>query len=156
MCYSIYYYVCTILYLNFCFITGDTGSVQWNDEDNTVSLTRPSVAESEDVISKLIKEQQTGKEWSIRLSSLSPESTAVIINNLNKCTVGSLDVVTTSLDIKCVSILSEILKTNKTIKTLWIQFSSLTGGIKQVSDSLFNNRTLEELMIMLLVSQMKI
>ena len=53
----------------------------------------------------------------------------------------------TSLDSKCVSILSEILKTNKTIKTLELDSSSLTGGIKQVSDSLCNNETLEELVL---------
>ena len=49
------------------------------------------------------------------------------------------------MDSKCVSILSEILKTNKTIKRLELFSSSLTGGIKQVSDSLFNNKTLEQL-----------
>ena len=112
---------------------------------DSVWLTSPSVTQSEDVISKLIKEQQTGKEWSIRLFSSSPESTAVIINNLNKCTVRSLEIFNTSLDSKCVSILSEILKTNKTIKTLDLWSSSLTGGIKQVSDSLCNNETLEQL-----------
>ena len=53
----------------------------------------------------------------------------------------------TSLDSKCVLILSEILKTNKTIKTLRLQSSSLTGGIKQVSDSLFNNKKLETLVL---------
>ena len=53
----------------------------------------------------------------------------------------------TSLDSKCVSILSEILKTNKTIKRLRLSFSSLTGVIKQVSDSLFNNKTLEQLVL---------
>ena len=57
----------------------------------------------------------------------------------------SLTIWDTSLDSKCVSILSEILKTNKTIKTLVLLSSSLTGGIKQVSNSLFNNKTLEEL-----------
>ena len=51
----------------------------------------------------------------------------------------------TSLDSKCVSILSEILKTNKTIKRLQLESSSLTGGIKQVSDSLCNNETLVQL-----------
>ena len=121
--------------------------MQWRDDDNSVRLTRPSVVESEDVISKLIKEQQTRKEWSIHLYSSSPESTAVVINNLNKCTVWSLYIWYTSLDSKCVSILSEILKTNKTIKTLWLHSSSLTGGIKQVSDSLFNNETLEQLVL---------
>ena len=53
----------------------------------------------------------------------------------------------TSFDSKCVSILSEILKTNKTIKKLWLQSSSLTGGIKQVSDSLCNNEKLEVLLL---------
>ena len=110
-------------------------------------LTRPSVAQSEDVISKLIKEQQTGKEWNISLISSSPESTAVIINNLNKCTVRRLEIQDTSLDSKSVSILSEILKTNKTIKTLELLSSSLTGGIKQVSDSLCDNKTLEQLLL---------
>ena len=57
----------------------------------------------------------------------------------------SLYIWDTSLNSKCVSILSEILKTNKTIKRLWLDSSSLTGGIKQVSDSLFNNETLEQL-----------
>ena len=56
-----------------------------------------------------------------------------------------LDIRHTSLDSKCVSILSEILKTNKTIKILELVSSSLTGSIKQVSDSLFNNKTLEQL-----------
>ena len=59
----------------------------------------------------------------------------------------SLYILDTSLDSKCVSILSEILKTNKTIKTLELRSSSLTGGIKQVSDSLCNNETLEQLVL---------
>ena len=59
----------------------------------------------------------------------------------------SLYIRDTSLDSKCVSILSEILKTNKTIKKLVLFSSSLTGGIKQVSDSLCNNETLEELVL---------
>ena len=130
-----------------CFITGDTESVQWYDDNNRVILTKPSVEESEDVISKLIKEQQTGKEWSISLFSSSPESTAVIINNLNKCTVWRLDIVDTSLDSKCVSILSEMLKTNKTIKRLELFSSSITGGIEQVIDSLFTNTKLEKLVL---------
>ena len=58
-----------------------------------------------------------------------------------------LEIYTTSLDSKCVSILSEILKTNKTIKILQLSSSPLTGGIKQVSDSLFNNNTLEQLVL---------
>ena len=56
-----------------------------------------------------------------------------------------LHIKNTSLDSKCVSILSEILKTNKTVKRVVLNSSSLTGCIKQVSDSLFNNKTLEQL-----------
>ena len=100
------------------------------------------------MISKLIEEQQTGKKWSIRLMSSSPESTAVIINNLNNCTVSKLYIDNTSLDNNCVSILSEILKSNKTITTLWLHSSSFTGGIKYVSDSLLNNATIEELVLL--------
>ena len=98
-------------------------------------------------MSKLIKEQQTGTEWWVSLSSSSRESTAVIIDNLNKCRVCGLNIENTSLDRKCVSILSEILKANKTIKALVLLSSSLTVGIKPVSDSLISNKTLEKLML---------
>ena len=40
------------------------------------------------------------------------------------------------MDSKCASILSEMLKTIKTIKILELFSSSLTGGIKQVSDDI--------------------
>ena len=56
-----------------------------------------------------------------------------------------LEIWDTSLDSKCVSILSKILKTNKTIKRLDLWSSSLTGGNKQVGDCLFNNKTLTSL-----------
>ena len=51
------------------------------------------------------------------------------------------------MDSKCVSILSEILKSNETIKRLVLWSSSLTGGIKQVSDSLFNDKTHKEFVL---------
>ena len=69
-------------------------------------------------MSKLIEEQQIGRKQSFSLYSSSPGSTAVIMNNLNKCTLWRLYIQDTSLDNKCASILSEILKTNKTIKRL--------------------------------------
>ena len=99
-------------------------------------------------MSTLIKERQAEKEWNIYLKSSSPESTAIIMNNLNKCTVWRLDLVCTPLDSKCVSILSEILKTNKTIKRLQLVSSPLTGGIKQVSDVLLTNTTIEKLVVL--------
>ena len=49
--------MCVLYYI----ITRDTGSVQWYDGDTRVELDSPSIIQSEEVINKLIKEQQTGK-----------------------------------------------------------------------------------------------
>ena len=96
---------------------------------------------------KLIKEQQTGKKWSIYLWSSSPESTPVIISNLNKCTVWSLDINKTPLDSRCISLLSDILRINKTVKRIELWSSSLNGGIKEVCQCLSYNTTLEKLLL---------
>ena len=61
--------------------------------------------------------------------------------------MSSLNIEDISLDSKCVSILSEILKTNKTIKRLELFSSTLTGGIKQVSGNLIYNKALEVLVL---------
>ena len=45
----------------------------------------------------------------------------------------------------CIHIVRET--RNKTMKILWLWSSSLTGGIKQVSDTLFTNTRLEELVL---------
>ena len=85
------------------------------------------------------------KKWICLLSS-HPDSTVAIISNLNKCTVWRLDVLNTPLNSNCVSILSETLKTNKTILELWLRFSPLTAdGIKQITDVLYFNTTLKNL-----------
>ena len=117
----------------------DYGSSYW-----TVNLRSSTVEECEDVTSRLRKEY-TEKEWKIGLKSLSPESTEVIFKNLNTCAVRKLDILETSLDSKCVSILSEILSDNKTMTDLRFRNCSLTGGIKQISDALFTNTTLKVL-----------
>ena len=120
----------------------------WGSDDNDiVSLTEPSVTECEYVIRTLAKENQTGIEWSICLNSSSPESTEVIISNLNKCVVWNLDMRYTPLNNMCVSTLSEALKINKTMKKLEVFSCPLIGGIKQFSDVLFTNTTLEDLVL---------
>ena len=58
-----------------------------------------------------------------------------------------LEIWNSPLDDKCTSILSEKLESNKTIKKLQLWSSSPTGGIKQVSDSLLTNTTLEDLVL---------
>ena len=60
----------------------------------------------------------------------------------------SFEIWDTSLDSQCVSILSETLKTNKTMSELWLHSSSLTAdGIKQIIDVLYFNTTLKVLRI---------
>ena len=124
-------------------MTGDTGSVTWSDDDYRVDLVSPTVKQCKDFVSMLIKKQQKGKEWSVWLYRSSPESTLEIISNLNKCAVWEIRIVGTPLDSNCVSTLSEIITTNRTLKRLWLHSSPLTGDIKPVSNALLTNTTLE-------------
>ena len=58
----------------------------------------------------------------------------------------TLDIHSTPLDSICMSTLSAELKnTNKTMRNVFLSYSSLTGGIKQISDALFTNTTLKVL-----------
>ena len=91
-------------------------------------------------MSDLAKQQQTSKRWKIDLSkSFVVGSTQTIINYLNKCAVSELDINDTPLDIDCVSALSEVLATNRTMLALRLNSSPLSGGIKLVSDALRTN-----------------
>ena len=141
--------MCTLyLHTNSCmFITGHTGRVEWRDDIENVWLISPTIEQCEEVVSRLIKEQQTkGRRWRINLRSSSPENTLVIISNLSKCAVMTLDIHSTKLDNICISTLSaELQTTYKTMIGLVLRYSSLTGGIKQISDALFTNTTLKML-----------
>ena len=142
------YIICVhYIYILTLFITGHTGRVEWRDDIKNVWLISPTIEQCEEVVSRLIKEQQTkGNTWSIRLRSSSPESALVIISNLSKCAVMRLDIHSTPLDSICMSTLSaELQTTNKTMRNLILRYSSLTGGIKQISDALFTNTTLKSL-----------
>ena len=110
-----------------------------------VEVTLPTMKESETVVSTLKEEGEKGKDWHIRLTSSSPESTQLIIENLNKCIVRQLDISYTQLDSKCVSMLSEALKENTSMQQLYIRSSPITDGIKKFSDALVINTTLEVL-----------
>ena len=142
------YTICVhYIYILPLFITGHTGRVEWRDDIKNVWLISPTIEQCEDVVSKLIKEEQTkGSRWSINLRSSSPESALVIISNLSKCAVRTLDIHSTPLDSICISTLSaELQTTNKTMINLYLRYSSLTGGIKKISDALFTNTTLKVL-----------
>ena len=84
---------------------GDIGGVKWNDYNK--------IEQCENVMSRLMENKSTGQEWSVYLSTSTPESTLAIINNLNLCGVWRLDILRTPLDSKCLSTLSEILMSNK-------------------------------------------
>ena len=128
-----------------CIVLGKPG-VWWFDDINRVWLSSPTIIQCDDVMSRLIKEQQTGKEWSICIESCSPESACLIFNCLNKCSVWRLNIVTTSLDSTCMSTLFEVLRYNKQTKELRIASSPLANGIKQVTDALLFNNSLEKLL----------
>ena len=113
------YIICVhYIYILTLFITGHTGRVEWRDDIKSVWLISPTIEQCEEVVSRLITEQQTkGSRWSIRLRSSSPESALVIISNLSKCAVWGLDIHSTPLDNICMSTLSaELQTTNKTDK----------------------------------------
>ena len=140
------YIICVhYIYILTLFITGHTGRVEWRDDIKNVWLISPTIEQCEEVVSTLITEQQTkGSRWYINLRSSSPESALVIISNLSKCAVKRLDIHSTPLDNICMSTLSaELQATNKTMTSLILRYSSLTGGIKQISDALFTNTTLK-------------
>ena len=127
------------------FIIGDIRSVKWWDYDKIVEVTLPTIKESETVINTLKKEGEKGKYWHICLTSSSLESTQLIIENVNEYIVRQLDISYTLLDSKCVSMLSEALKENTSMQKLYIHSSPITDGIKQISDALVSNTTLEVL-----------
>ena len=92
-------------------------------------------------MSKLKEEQQT--EWNIWLHRSSPESSLVIVSNLDECPVKGLILNDTPLDNNCITALSGGLGRNKKLKTLEFHSSSLAGSIKQITDALSTNDTLE-------------
>ena len=91
-----------------------------------------------------LKTEQTRKDWSIRLITSSPESALVVINNLNEYIMRAFYINQTPLDNTCVSALSEILKTNRTVKRIYFISSPL---IKPLTDAFCINRSIDRLEI---------
>lgn len=125
----------------------DNGKVEWFDFENRIILTSPSTNQCEEALSRLKEEQETEKEWNIFLTKSSPESTLVIISNLNEYIVKTLDIRNCLLSNACMSTLSEVFVKNETIKRLYIYSSQLDGGIKQFCNALLTNTSLERLVM---------
>ena len=97
-----------------------------------------------DEVMNHLKTEQTGKDWSICLITSSPESALVVINNLNEYIMRAFYIDKTPLDSICVLALSEILKTNRTMKRIYFISSPL---IKPLMDALCINRSIDRLKI---------
>ena len=117
--------------------------MEWKDDE--VELKSPTIQECEDVMKKLIEEEQTEREWSISLWSSSPEHALIIINNLNNCAVCELHVEKTPLDSMCASKLSEVLTSSKATRSIHFMYCKITGDIKCIFDALVTNTTVDEL-----------
>ena len=129
------------------YIAIDNGRVEWFDFENKVILTSPSTNQCQEAVRRLQEEQVTEKEWNIFLTESSPESTLVIIRNLNEYIVRTLDIRNCLLNSTCMSTLSEVFGKNETIKRLYIYSSQLDGGIKQFCNALLTNTSLERLVM---------
>ena len=105
----------------------------------------PNAEQCKNIVSRLIKEEQPGKEWRIELRSSSPENALIIISNLDRFSVRELCIDDTPLDSSCMSTLSR--KFTKVKKLMFKHFTLPAGGIKQVSDALITNTSLEALLL---------
>ena len=65
------YIICVhYIYILTLFITGHTGRVEWRDDIENVWLISPTIEQCEEVVSRLIREQQTkGSRWDVNLRS---------------------------------------------------------------------------------------
>ena len=93
----------------------------------------------------MIKEEEPGKKWRIELRSSSPENALIIINDLDRFSVKELCIDETPLDSMCVLTLSR--KFTKVKKLMFKYFTLPAGGIKQHSDALITNTSLEALLM---------
>ena len=120
------------VYYQFCFITGDTGSVEWRHDNNSIIIVSTSIEQCQNIVNRL--KQKRMRKWCIELCSSNPESALILINNLDQLAMRELSVEVTSLDSICMSMLSK--KFTK-VKKLLFKFSSLPpGSIKEASEAL--------------------
>ena len=133
------------IYYCICSITGDTERVEWRDDDNGVLIISPTAQQCRNIVSRLIKEEQSGKEWHIELRSSSPENALIVISDLDKFSVRELCIDDTPLDSMCMSTLSR--KLTKVKKLMFKHFTLPAGGIKLVSNALITNTSLEALLL---------
>ena len=131
-----------------CFITGDISSVDFRHDENSVLVISPTTEQCENIVSRLKREKEIREEslWRIELRSSTTESAQVLIDNLDQFAVRELSIEDTTLDKRCITMLSK--KFTKVKKLLFNSSSLPTGSIKQVSYALaLINTSLEGLFL---------
>ena len=124
------------------FIIGDTSLVQHNSE--SVTLTSPTVEQCNDLMSRLNKQQDT--KWKITLKSASPECLLIVLRNIDKSIVRTLDIWRTPFDSHCVSELSHALTSSKTLQIIHLVSSPLPpNNLEIILNAISNNNTLDTL-----------
>ena len=102
------------------------------------------MAECKDVIHQLKRRQHT--TWSIVLSRLSPQSLLTLLIDINECQVRSLDIWNTRFDSNCVSQLSQVVISSKTMEVLYLNFSPLLSDTYHLlTTAVAGNKIIKEL-----------
>ena len=124
-----------------CFIIGDTLLAQ-NSE--SVTLTSPTTEQCNDLTSRLNKQQDT--KWKITLKSSSPDCLLIVLRNIDKSLVRTLDIWYTPFDSQCISELSRVLTSSKTLQIMHLVSSPLPSNhLEIIVNAISNNSTLDTL-----------
>ena len=107
----------------------------------------PSTKQCEDVMTELKIQQKT--RWMVTLKSSSPNSSLIVLRDINNCLVRGLDIFDSHLDSYCVTELSQMLTHNKTMEVLRLFQSPLaSNSMELISNAVSMNTTLKSLWLL--------
>lgn len=128
-----------------CFAIANNKCVQWDTDSASVHLTSPTVEQCEKVLSQL---KETNEFWRIILESSTPESSLKVFSSINESLVRGLDILHTTLDNCCVSELSRMLTSDKTMNVLYLMSSPLPpNSLEMLSKALSSNKTIKTFLL---------
>lgn len=128
-----------------CFAIVNNKCVQWDADNASVHLTSPTVEQCEEVLSQL---KETNEYWRIILESSTPESSLKVFSNINESLVRGLDILHTTLDNCCISELSHVLSSDKTMNVLYLMSSPLPpNSLQMLCKALSSNKTIKTFLL---------
>ena len=99
-------------------------------------------------MNQLKRQEHNKKHWKITFNSSSPESLLTAFRKINDCLVRGLYIWNTTLNNHCVSDLSHVLVSNKTIKELEFISSPLSSNhLQLITNAVSTNNTLKILVL---------